>query len=41
MNVANLQIDEGHLQRKHKVCLIITASGVCGCARVAGGGVAV
>lgn len=31
MNVKNPQIDEGHLQKKHKVCLIITASFVCVC----------
>lgn len=43
MNVKNPQIDEGHLQRRHKVCLIIIASGVCVyvCVFVCGGGVAV
>lgn len=29
MNVKNPQIDEGHLQKRHKVWLIITASFVC------------
>ena len=39
MNVKNLQIDGrgGHLQSRHKVSIIISASGVCGCSRVVGG----
>lgn len=37
MNVKNPQIDEGHLQRRRKVCLIIIAS-LCVCV---GGGAAV
>lgn len=31
MNVKNPQIDEGHLQKRHNVWLIITASFVCVC----------
>lgn len=38
MNVKNPQIDEGHLQRRRKVCLIIIASlFVCACGCVGGG----
>lgn len=36
MNVKNPQIDEGHLQRRQKVCLIIIAS-LCLCVCVGGG----
>lgn len=36
MNVKNPQIDEGHLQRRQKVCLIIIASKAL-CVFVGGG----